>query len=72
MTFDHRRAQYSHDLKLALQEQAAHGDMIFVNMTEQFYLCAWKMILWYRYATVAFPSAKFVLHRPQPASSQSA
>ena len=37
-----------------------HGDLVFVNMTERFYLCAYKKILWFRHALSAFPSAEWL------------
>ena len=40
-----------------LSEASAHGDLVFLNMTERFYLCAYKKILWFRHATAAFPTA---------------
>ena len=42
---------------LVMAENNRHGDIIFVNMTERFYLCAWKKILWFQYARTVFPSA---------------
>ena len=42
-------------------ESSTHGDLVFLNMTERFYLCAWKKIMWYRYALVHFPSAQFIM-----------
>mmetsp|Transcript_73319 Transcript_73319/g.122447 ORF Transcript_73319/g.122447 Transcript_73319/m.122447 type:complete len:419 (+) Transcript_73319:23-1279(+) len=38
-------------------EASKYSDMVFVNMTERFYLCAWKKILWFQYARTAFPLA---------------
>jgi len=56
-----RRAKYARDFEAAQAEAAQHSDMVFVNMTELFYLCAWKKILWYRYATATFPTARFIM-----------
>ena len=44
-----------------LQEADQYRDMIFLNMTERFYLCSWKFVLWYRYALATFPVAKYLL-----------
>lgn len=40
-----------------VREAASHGDLVFLNMTERFYLCAWKYHLWFRHAARAFPAA---------------
>ena len=45
----------------ALAENATHGDLLFVDMPERFYLCAWKKVLWYRHALRHFPAAGFIL-----------
>lgn len=42
------------------REAQAFGDIVFLNMTERFYLCAWKQILWLRYASNHFKRAQFI------------
>lgn len=42
------------------EEQARHGDMVLLNMTENFLLCPLKYLLWLRVAPTLFPSAKWI------------
>ena len=46
---------------LVLAENQTHKDLIFIDMPERFYLCAWKKLMWYRHALSAFPRANFFL-----------
>ena len=47
------------DLAAARHEAAVHGDIHWLDMAESFHLCAWKKILWYRAAQVAWPTAQY-------------
>ena len=43
----------------AHREAALHNDIIFLNMTESFHLCAWKKLMWYQLALIRWPAAQF-------------
>ena len=42
------------------EEQAHHGDMVLLNMTEHFLLCPQKYLLWLRLAPTLFPAVKWI------------
>ena len=42
-----------------LAEASTHGDLVFLNTTERFYLCGWKYHLWFAHAAAAFPTASW-------------
>jgi hypothetical protein len=52
-------AHRAREFAWARAESLARGDMVFLNMTESFHLCAWKKLLWYEHAARAFPTAQF-------------
>ena len=40
----HGKTTSALDLEAIQNEQSSHGDLVFLNMTERFYLCAWKSV----------------------------
>ena len=54
-----RAPKYAADYNAALREAELHGDMVFLNQTENFYLCSYKFRLWYQHALISFPTARF-------------
>ena len=42
------------------EEQSRHGDLVLLNMTEGFFDCPRKYLLWFRLARSHFPTARFI------------
>ena len=54
------RAGTPSDLSAARSEAAAHGDMVFLNASEDTFRCAAKYLLWFRHVGSTWPAARFV------------
>ena len=47
------------DMAAARREAETHRDILWLNTTEAFHLCAMKKLLWYRAASAEFPAARY-------------
>ena len=62
--YSHRASARTQAANAALMVEAhkeadTEKDVVFLPMTESFHLCAWKKLLWYKHALVAWPTAQY-------------
>jgi len=53
-------AASDHPTAAARAEQAAFGDLVFLNMSESFFDCPRKYLLWLRLARTLYPTARYI------------